>query len=242
MKRAFTLIELLVVIAIVAILAALLFPVLSSAQSRAHRTVCINNLRQINAGIRLYADESNDMAPPAGKATTSTSTNVFMVYKEFVKNYEGLRGASSEHDALFACPADTWFYKDFYAKQTTPACHKLAWTDYSSYVFNAGNYNTNFHFPGIAGMKISFIKHPARTVLVCEAPALWPFSWHYPHIRGASINRAHFNNAQDVVSFVDGHVSYIKMYLDTAHVNMKGHLEAWHYNPPPIYDYQWSGD
>ena len=237
MKHAFTMVELLVVIAIIAILAAILFPFLSAAKARAQRTNCINNLRQINAGVRMYADESNDTVPPAGRSIGGTS--LWMAYKEIMKNYVGMRGSASDHDTVFACPTDTWFYTDFSANQTTPALHQQAFSDYSSYAFNTGNYKTNF--PGVAGMKISFIKHPARTVLVTETPALWPFSWHYPHIRGASINRAHFNNAQSVVSFVDGHVSYIKMYLDTTRVTI-GHEEAWHYNPPPGYDYQWSGD
>jgi prepilin-type N-terminal cleavage/methylation domain-containing protein len=39
----FTLIELLVVIAIIAILAAMLLPVLSATKSRAKRTICLNN-------------------------------------------------------------------------------------------------------------------------------------------------------------------------------------------------------
>jgi prepilin-type N-terminal cleavage/methylation domain-containing protein len=61
MKRAFTLPELLVVIAIIAILVAILFPVLNSAEKNAHRSTCVNNLKQINLAVRLYADEHGDL-------------------------------------------------------------------------------------------------------------------------------------------------------------------------------------
>jgi len=60
---AFTLIELLVVIAIIAILAAILLPVLSAAQERAHRVTCMNDLKQIGGAIQLFADEHNDQMP-----------------------------------------------------------------------------------------------------------------------------------------------------------------------------------
>jgi type II secretory pathway pseudopilin PulG len=48
---------LLVVIAIIAILAALLLPVLTKAKERAKRTACLNNLKQFGAAMFIYAGE-----------------------------------------------------------------------------------------------------------------------------------------------------------------------------------------
>ena len=62
-KSAFTLIELLVVIAIIAILAALLLPVLSRAKEKGYRIACLNNIKQIVLAARLYANDYNDYLP-----------------------------------------------------------------------------------------------------------------------------------------------------------------------------------
>ncbi|HTV61284.1 MAG TPA: prepilin-type N-terminal cleavage/methylation domain-containing protein [Verrucomicrobiae bacterium] len=61
---AFTLIELLVVIAIIAILAALLLPVLSRSKDRAKSIECLNNLKQLDLCLHLYVGDNNDYFVP----------------------------------------------------------------------------------------------------------------------------------------------------------------------------------
>lgn len=64
MKKAFTLIELLVVIAIIAILAAILFPVLSSAKAKAQETFCLNNQKQLILATTLYMNDNKGIVLP----------------------------------------------------------------------------------------------------------------------------------------------------------------------------------
>ena len=98
--------------------------------------------------------------------------------------------------------------------------HEQCRYDYSSYWFNGFNFHPNdnpqgaFNL-GIAGWKIASIKEPAKTVLVAESPAFYPYSWHEPNkpIRIQVEEMPVFLDAKDVVGFVDGHANYIKMLL-----------------------------
>jgi prepilin-type N-terminal cleavage/methylation domain-containing protein/prepilin-type processing-associated H-X9-DG protein len=73
--QGFTLIELLVVIAIIAILAAMILPVLASAQRKALRIGCLNNLRQAILYTQIYTDENNEQFPTANAGTPNSIYN-----------------------------------------------------------------------------------------------------------------------------------------------------------------------
>jgi prepilin-type N-terminal cleavage/methylation domain-containing protein len=81
-KGAFTLIELLVVIAIIAILAAMLMPVLSAAQEKARIAECLNNKKEMAMGWVMYAnDQANgEIMPNADESAISKNgeTNVWV--------------------------------------------------------------------------------------------------------------------------------------------------------------------
>ncbi|HUE36622.1 MAG TPA: prepilin-type N-terminal cleavage/methylation domain-containing protein [Candidatus Acidoferrum sp.] len=114
--RAFTLVELLIVVAIIAILAAMLFPVLSAAKAKSRETACLNNLKQMAAGSSIYADDNGSkfmdnlplaVTQPAGSnnwalgnmkmAAQSTNTS-------FLKSGELF--PYTTQPALYRCPAD----------------------------------------------------------------------------------------------------------------------------------------
>jgi prepilin-type N-terminal cleavage/methylation domain-containing protein len=61
---AFTLIELLVVIAIIAILAAMLLPALARAKMQAWRAQSVNNIRQLQLGAIMYANDNHGFLLP----------------------------------------------------------------------------------------------------------------------------------------------------------------------------------
>jgi prepilin-type N-terminal cleavage/methylation domain-containing protein len=78
-RAGFTLVELLVVIGVIAILAAILFPVLSAARESARLAACRSNLRQIGVAIKSYMQDYDDKFPdlPARPGTSGGDQHYF---------------------------------------------------------------------------------------------------------------------------------------------------------------------
>ena len=214
-RRAFTLIELLVVIAIIAILAALLLPVMSRAKQTSKRTECIGNLTQVGLAVRLYSEDWSDSLPVLPNPNPYPN-GIGAYYKQLVKSYLGLTGPAASTEKVFICPSDQVF--------STQVGHA-----FTSYTFNGYEVGPGA-LPRITGQKLTSIKHPDRGVLVGEVPAFFGGSWH-PVV---SLARP---GAKDVLGFVDGHTANTKIYW-----NGVADSDPASYEPPAGFDYSWDGE
>jgi len=94
-RKAFTLIELLVVIAIIAILAAILFPVLTQARESAKNAVLLAQMKQNGLAAAMYSTDNDDVIQPvaytcgaaAPLATGCTATFESFGWQDIIQPY-----------------------------------------------------------------------------------------------------------------------------------------------------------
>jgi hypothetical protein len=218
--RAFTLTDLLVIIALLMVVTALAVAYGLRASDRANRARCTLNLEQVNRAILTFSGDHQHTLPAA---VPGESHELWWWYKEQVKGYVGLHGPSSANDTVFACPKDRGY------TDRTPF-HLNPRFDFGSYVFNGV---TLPGLPNVAGWTMGTVKQPQKTLLVMEWTAHAPLAWHSS--RTGKRNQPFYCDARSVVGFVDGHVSFSKIYYD-------GYNAAFTRDPIAGYDYQYSGN
>jgi len=114
---AFTLVELLIVIAIIAILAAMLLPVLRMAQDSARAAQCLSNRKQMALGWVMYAGDNNDwVMPNADESHQTLNSWVDGVLNWTVNNFANINtnelatsmlgGYCSQIVTIYKCPGD----------------------------------------------------------------------------------------------------------------------------------------
>jgi len=104
----FTLVELLVVIGIIALLIAILMPVLTRARDAATRTQCLSNLRQLTYAWIAYAQENKGyiVDPNTVNDATWVGTAGNTDTEQSVR--EGALFKYIPDTRIYFCPADTW--------------------------------------------------------------------------------------------------------------------------------------
>ena len=122
-KRGFTLVELLVVIAIIAILAAMIVPVLLEAKDAARMKKCVSNLRQLGMAVQRYMDDHSGYGLPVDRTPVDpdgddhSNNNPWILFVKPLGKYLGQKVQPPRPDGvagyqppnrIWICSGDIW--------------------------------------------------------------------------------------------------------------------------------------
>jgi prepilin-type N-terminal cleavage/methylation domain-containing protein len=213
-NRAFTLIELLVVIAIIAILAAILLPVLSQGKEKAQRIHCINNEKQLDVGWQLYADEdngllaSNDVDFRSGSVPISPPGSWVLGNASLDTNQtditEGTIFSYIKIIACYHCPVD---------QSVVLGTPTLTLRSYSLSCFMGGGPGDTEEYDLRPVHRLTQITKPATSLTFIEEDISTIDDGHflYSDTNNAWYNLPAWRHAHgDTLSFADGHQEYWK--------------------------------
>jgi prepilin-type processing-associated H-X9-DG protein len=224
----FTLIELLVVVAIIMLLMSILLPSLQSARGKAKQMSCANNLRQLNYALLSYSTDRGDYLAPSFNGLQDWTQ--ILIADNYLPFYLTRQKAVS---GVMHCPSTARGYTDF-RTVNGQTCYT-----YLSYAMNsnlAGYLSAGYFYgnPSRGMLMLTGVAKPSSTIWQCDAGPM--DSWGlYPGPGGIPRCRWEFNNASISVgftvsetdsgssgfaagrhsnganiSFVDGHIGYLK--------------------------------
>jgi len=198
---AFTLIELLVVIAIIAILAAVLYPIIVQAKNSSKTVKCQAGHRQFIQGINLYLEDYSGKLPHRGFLTWKKGQHIYHKYlkNDFINICIPKKQAYGSNEMLLGPPCNLHYYPNH-------ATHCKMHVHYALGVIGTG---------GSIGRLISTIVYPARTpaFLCTTVLGTGPDGEYRGYGWGAddgcdAIRQVNLHNGGANYSFLDGHVRW----------------------------------
>jgi prepilin-type N-terminal cleavage/methylation domain-containing protein/prepilin-type processing-associated H-X9-DG protein len=230
-RAGFTLIELLVVVAVIALLAGMLLPVFAQAREKARQAVCISNLKQLAAGMRLYSEDYDEALPLVVGHQASDRLIFPMTWMDRLLPYVG--STSVFVDASSGHEDQNWRRSgDLLANYSFPPSRLAAGIELQEFIADPFGRALWEGLGGFAGPPVgdyrqtapsrtlAEVARPAETIMLCDHLA---FDWgmlsrqiYYPaprHLREPDLRLSGGRTAPEGLinaAFVDGHVKALK--------------------------------